>query len=228
MRVRSLRRVARWRLDLLEPPPEQRDAPAREAAVGLELRLAGAARADAAAEALEVLPHPAHARQVVFELRELDLQLALGRDGVLRENVEDQLRPVDDARVESVLEVALLRRVELVVDDHALGARLAEAHLQLLELALADVGAAGRPRPSLNDGADRLDARSAGELLDFGQLVVRVHTLSQHRENEPALGLRGTCDHPGRLCPVQTPTPCSPSARSSSSTSPPSRGTRPP
>ena len=114
-------------LDVLEPPLEQRDPPACEPAVGLELRLARAARADAAAETLEVLPHPAHARQVVLELRELDLQLALGRDGVLREDVEDQLRAVDDSRVERVLEVALLRRVELVVDDHALGARLAEA-----------------------------------------------------------------------------------------------------
>ena len=49
-----------------------------EPAVGLELRLARAARADAAAEPLEVLPHAAHARQVVLELRELDLELALG------------------------------------------------------------------------------------------------------------------------------------------------------
>ena len=118
----------------------------------LELRLAGAARADAAAEPLEVLPHPAHARQVVLELRELDLELALGADGVLREDVEDQLRPVDDARLERVLEVALLRRLELVVDDQRLRAEPRERLLQLLDLALADVGAhrraargAGRP-----------------------------------------------------------------------------------
>ena len=57
----------------------------------------GAERAAAAAEALEVLPLPAHPRQVVLELRELDLELALGADGVLGEDVEDQLRAVDDA-----------------------------------------------------------------------------------------------------------------------------------
>ncbi len=94
-------------------------------AVALELRLARAARADAAAEALEVLPHAAHARQVVLELRELDLELPLGRRRVLGEDVEDQLRPVDDARVERVLEEPLLRRIELVVDEQALRARLA-------------------------------------------------------------------------------------------------------
>ena len=60
----------------------------------------GSARPDAAAEALEVLPHAPHARQVVLELRELDLQLALGADGVLGEDVEDQLGAVDDTRVE--------------------------------------------------------------------------------------------------------------------------------
>ena len=74
-----------------------------------------------AAEALEVLPHAPHARQVVLELRQLDLELPLGAHGVLGEDVEDQLRAVDHARVERVLEVALLRRIELVVDEQALG-----------------------------------------------------------------------------------------------------------
>ena len=79
-------------------------AAAGHAPVALELRLAGAAGADAAAQALEVLPHAPHPRQVVLELRELDLELPLGADGVLGEDVEDQLRPVDDTGRERVLE----------------------------------------------------------------------------------------------------------------------------
>src|SRR3954470_8784376 len=47
--------------DFLQPAHDDGDAAAPEAAVGPELRLAGPARADAAAEPLEVLPHPAHA-----------------------------------------------------------------------------------------------------------------------------------------------------------------------
>src|SRR3954447_22805392 len=67
---------------------ERRDAVAGEAAVGLDLRLARASGADAAvhtagAEALEVRPQAAHAREVVLELRELDQELALGRMGVV-------------------------------------------------------------------------------------------------------------------------------------------------
>ncbi len=105
---------------LLQAPPQERDPAAGDPAVALELRLARAARADAAAEPLEVLPHAAHAREVVLELRELDLQLALRADRVLREDVEDQLRAVDDARLQRVLERPLLRRLEFVVDEQYL------------------------------------------------------------------------------------------------------------
>ena len=139
--------------DLLEAPPQQRDLVARETAVGLELRLAGAARADAgaertgaAAEALEVLPHAPHPRQVVLELRELDLELALGAPRVLGEDVEDQLRPVDDAGREGVLERSLLRRLQLAVHEQHLRLRLLVGVLQLLELPLADVRARIRAR----------------------------------------------------------------------------------
>ena len=68
-----------------------------------------------------MLPHAPHAREVVLELRQLDLQLPLGGHRVLGEDVEDQLGAVDHPRPERVLEVALLRRIELVVDEDALG-----------------------------------------------------------------------------------------------------------
>src|SRR5207247_6081868 len=67
---RRLRPPARLapRLALLpkggEPAAEERDAAPRDAAVALELRLPRAARADSAAEPLEVLPQAAHAGQV--------------------------------------------------------------------------------------------------------------------------------------------------------------------
>ena len=86
-------------LERAEAPFEQRHARPRQAAVGLELRLARPARPDSATETLEVLPQAAHAREVVLELRELDLELAFGAARVLGEDVEDQLRAVDDARL---------------------------------------------------------------------------------------------------------------------------------
>ncbi len=174
---------------LAQPAAEEGDAPAREAPVGLELRLARAAGADAAAEPLEVLPQPPHPRQVVLELRELDLELALGAHGMLSEDVEDQLCPVDDPRLEHVLKRPLLGRTELVVDEEHLGAGLAVLALQFLELPLADV----RPRvwqpPVLDDSADGLYARRPRELLELRELVVTVGSLREHGQHEPALGL---------------------------------------
>ena len=178
------------RAQLAQATAQKRDAPIRHAAVALELRLAGAARADAAAEALEVLPHPAHARQVVLELGELDLELSLGGDGVLGEDVEDQLRPIDDTGGERVLERPLLHRIELVVDEQHLGIVVAVGRLQLLELALADVPARVGVCAPLDDLGDRVDAGGARELAELRELVVEIGALWQHREQQPTLGLR--------------------------------------
>ena len=173
----------------LEPGPQLRDAAPGHAAVALELGLARAARADAAAEPLEVLPHAAHPRQVVLELGELDLELALGADGVLGEDVEDQLGAVDDPRRERVLERALLGRVELVVDDQHVGAAVGVERLQLLELALADVGLLVGAVALLHERLHRLDERGARQLAQLAELVLGVGSFREHGEQEPLLGL---------------------------------------
>src|SRR2546430_11193246 len=85
----------------------------RQPAVRLDLRLARAPGADAAAKALEVRPQAAHAREVVLELSELHLELALGGVRVVGEDVEDDRRAVDHGHADLLLEVALLARHEL-------------------------------------------------------------------------------------------------------------------
>ena len=105
-----------------------------------------------------------------------------------------------DARVERVLEEALLRRVELVVDDQALGVRLLEALLQLLELALADVGALRRTGAMLHDRADRLDAGRARELLDLGELVVGDRHPEPARRGRTRARAPGNVESSARLC----------------------------
>ena len=105
-----------------------RDPVAGEAAVGLDLGLARAPGADAAvhppgAEPLEVGPQPPHPRQVVLELGQLDLQLALGGMGMVGEDVEDHRRAVDHRHAQRRLEVALLARRQLVVAGDEVGVR---------------------------------------------------------------------------------------------------------
>jgi hypothetical protein len=143
---------------------QQGDPASRNSPVGLQLRLARTARPDAAAEALEVLPQPPHARKVVLELRELDLELPLGAHGMLREDVQDELCAIDDAQAECVLEPALLAGVEVVVDDERLRRGVLGGGHELGELAFADVGAHVRCRPMLHELPDRLDACRLQEL----------------------------------------------------------------
>jgi hypothetical protein len=84
------------------------DPVTREAPVGLDLGLAGTPRPDAAAEPLEMRPQAPHTREVVLELRELDLELSLGAVGVRGKDVENDRRAVDHRHPERVLEVSFL------------------------------------------------------------------------------------------------------------------------
>ena len=137
-----------------------------------------------------MLPHPPHPREVVLELRQLDLELALGAARVLGEDVEDQLRAVDHARLEQVLEPPLLARDELVVDEQRLGVRIRECTLQLVELSLADVRGRIGTHPRLHERRDGIDARRPGQLADLGELLLGIGSLRQHGDDEPTLRFR--------------------------------------
>ena len=156
---------------MVEAAAQRGDAVAREPAVGLDLRLARAAGADAAAEALEVRPQPPHAREVVLELRELDLQLALGRVRVVGEDVEDHRGAVDDRDAELLLEVALLARGELVVAGDDVGVGAGEQRLELLDLARPEVEVRVRLVAVLDELAHHGDAGRAQELAELREVV---------------------------------------------------------
>src|SRR5439155_20696454 len=90
-----------------------------------------------------------------------------------------------------VLEVALLRRLELAVHDQRVRTELLVGMLQLLDLALADVRPGRGMRAVLHDGADRLHTGCAGELAGLGELVPVVYSGSQHRKGQPAFEVGG-------------------------------------
>ena len=164
----------------LEPrqaPAQRGDAVAGQAAVGLDLALARAPGADAAvhpagAEALEVGPEPPHAGHVVFELGQLDLQLALGRVGVVGEDVEDHRGAVDHRHAERRLEVALLARRQLVVAGDQVGVAGGDLRLQLVELAAAEVAVGIGLLALLHRLAGGRDAGRAQQLLQLGERIV--------------------------------------------------------
>ena len=76
---------------LFQLAPQPRHAIADQAAVCLDLRLAGAAeKAEAAALALQMGPAAHEASGLIVEMRELDLQPPLGGSGALAEDFEDE------------------------------------------------------------------------------------------------------------------------------------------
>ena len=86
------------------------------------LRFTWAAGANAAAELRHALALAGQPRQLVLELRQLHLQHALAGAGVAREDVEDELGAVDHRARQPRLNVARLRRRQVVVEQHQAGA----------------------------------------------------------------------------------------------------------
>src|SRR6185437_15555910 len=97
------------------------DAEIDLSAISLELRLAGASRTNAAAELRHSAASSGKAGKLVFELRKLHLQLPLARAGMASEDVEDQLRAVDNAARQLRRQVAKLRRREIVIEEDEIG-----------------------------------------------------------------------------------------------------------
>src|SRR6185436_15378794 len=134
-------------------------------------RFAGSACADAAAEPGQRRAGADEPRQQVLELRELDLQLALARPRPPREDVENQLRAVDDLAADLFLDLAQLRRRQLVVEDDDVDGGFRRRRGQALHLARAE------ERRRIGLGALLEDPErdlGAGRLREPGQLVERA------------------------------------------------------
>ena len=148
------------------------------------------------AEPLEVGPQPAHAGEVVLELGELDLELALGGVGVVGEDVEDHRGAVDHRHAERRLEVALLARRQLVVEGDEVGVRRAISRLQLRQLAAPEVAVGVGPLADLDHLAGGRDAGRAQQLLQLGERVAVAGRAVDDRRSPARAGGRGGSETP--------------------------------
>ena len=169
------------------------DALADVAAVRFELRFAGAARADAAAQAGHRSAHAGELRQQVLILRQLDLQAALGRFGALGKDIQNQGAAVQDGRIRQLLQRADLGRREVVVKYNERRPRALEQSAHLLRLSLADEAVRVRrvavlQHLCLTDAARRLE-----ESLQLVQRLVRGILLRPE-------AVRAQADQDGLLC----------------------------
>ena len=135
------------------------------------------------------------------ELREFDLQLALGAAGTQREDVEDEARAVDDAALERALQVALLHAGERVVEDHEVGAGLPAQRIDFLDLALAGEERGIGPRAAARDAADDVGAGGQRERADLLHPVLAFAVAEVEGDDERAIAAGGPLKH--RPAPVR-------------------------
>ena len=132
-----------------------------QAAVGLQLGLAGALGSDgslaaAAALALQMSPHAGEPGQQVLVLRQLHLEPALLGLGPLGEDVQDQAAAVQYLDPQHLGEHPLLGGGQVIVKDHHVRPGILAEELHLRRLALADEAAGIRGVPVLQNGAQGL------------------------------------------------------------------------
>src|SRR5262252_5783972 len=102
---------------LLQVPHAARDF----TAISFEFRFAGTTGADPAAELRHLHAMTHQPRHHVLQLCQFNLELAFSSSRVARENIEDELRTVDDAALNDLLNVALLGWAEIVVKQKHIG-----------------------------------------------------------------------------------------------------------
>ena len=170
--------------ELGEATLEQRDPIARAATIDLELGLAGTATADATGEPRHhrvLLDQP---RQRVAQLRELDLELAVAARGVLREDIEDQHRAIEDLELGRLGDRPRLPGRQIGIEDHDLGAELHRAQQDLVELAAPDEEFRITLGPALDEHVEHLDARGAAQLAELGDPRLGIGRATELDVNE--------------------------------------------
>ena len=105
------------------------------------------------------------------QLRELDLQPALGTAGALREDVDDQLGPVGDPQRPEPAEVALLDRADRMIEDDQLDLLGPQAFGDPLGGPAAQIERGVRPGPVDDLAQDRVQAGGPGERIQLIEAV---------------------------------------------------------
>ena len=136
------------------------DAPVNLAAVGFELRLARAPGADPATQLRHFDSASAQPGQHVLQLRQLHLQLALTGAGVFGKDIEDELSAVDHSRVNQFLDIALLRRREVVIEKQQIGRNRGHRAGDFFQLSLSHERGRIWTIPMLQEFAGNFGARA--------------------------------------------------------------------
>jgi hypothetical protein len=160
--------------DLIDFALYRLDPRADAAPIRFQFCFTGATCADAAAEPRQHATRAYETRQQVLELRELDLPLAFARACSPREDVENELRPIDHLPFQLLFELTELRGRELVVDDHHIDVGFGACGRERRHLAAADECRGIWFWSLLQHADDDVRAGSIGETGEFIERPVGI------------------------------------------------------
>ena len=127
----------------------------------------------------------------MFELRQFDLQLAFVGACALGKDIENQPGTVQHARLDPRLQIALLARTEVVIDDDNLGPLGLHALGNLFSLSGADKVARIGCLPTPTDLTDDFSAGRDDELNELAMRFVEIPVVEvQVDEQRPLPELR--------------------------------------
>jgi hypothetical protein len=115
-------------------------------------------------------------------LRELHLKTSFGGAGAPGEDIEYELRPVDDFQAGRAFEVALLRGGEVVIDDEHIGTGGLAKFLKFRDFALSEEGGGVDFRPRLKRLSHNF---GAGADREFGEFAERFRRTGGHTAAPP-------------------------------------------
>ncbi len=136
-------------------------------AVHFEFCLARTAAAHAARQAAHGGVFVDEFGEIVFELREFDLELSVGGFCALGEDVEDELRAIEDFMRERLGDDARLRRGEFAIEDDEFGVVVEGMELDLLQFSRTDEAFGVGRFAALFDDAHDVDACRTAQFDHF-------------------------------------------------------------
>ena len=173
--------------------------------VGLQGLLTGAPSGPAETTGLlgQRLASPLEAGGQVAQLGQLHLRLALLAVGVLSEDVQDHRSSVDGGAAQQLLQVELLRRAELIVEDHRVAVGCLGHATDLVGLALAHIGGRIGRVAALREATDHVGTRRVHQQLQLveGVIDVVIGPIGDDGHQQDALA-EGALDQPPRLAAI--------------------------
>jgi hypothetical protein len=155
----------------VQRPVDRRDPLMNPPPVRFELRFTRPSGPDATAEPRHRRAMPCQPRQQVIQLCQFHLQLAFARPRPARENIQDQLRPVQDFTIQLFFQIALLCGRQFTVENNRGRFVVEDLRLQFLHFSGTDERSRIDLRTGLNLPLDHARACRHGQR---GELFHRI------------------------------------------------------